>query len=157
MGLLQRLLGTAHSIQPTGFTWFWCESDWRIKKVLQPWRILAPSNVGNNKRGQGHFFFFSSLLVSGGLTVYFKSWSLVCYVISGPLEGALEDALSRFINHGLGSYFFSRTRQLSHMTGGPLITWPDGNILAVMSMIFYLYKNKKAGHCVCPCLLKQFI
>lgn len=37
------------------------------------------------------------------------------------------------------AFFFSRTWQLIHKTGGHLITRPDGNVLAATLLIFYFF------------------
>lgn len=84
------------------------EAAWRIKRFCSPGEPSLLALLATTK--EARVIFFSSRQVSGGLTVYFKGQLLARYIISGPLEGALEDTRSRFINHGwslLCFHFFS--------------------------------------------------
>lgn len=120
-----------------------CEPNWRIKRFCCPGEPSLLPLLATTK--EARVIFFSSRQVSGGLVVYFKERPLAHYIISGPLEGALEDTRSPFINHGWGLLcflFFPRIRSLSHKTGGRLITRPDGNVVAataIISLFLYIF------------------
>lgn len=92
-------------------------------------------------------FFFSSQQVSGGLAVYFKGRPLARYIISGPLEGALEDTWSRFINQGCGLFFFFFfPGRSSWVTRQVAVGSQDGNVLTQWQLFFSLFLLHSQSH-----------